>query len=97
MAITTIDAPYKVPGKPECPRCHQQILEAQDVTPGSSNVFRKGKLIVCGSCALICKVGDSKLLPVSKKEVLTYPPQIQLMLMACCRKIAEHIVKVQNN
>jgi hypothetical protein len=97
MSDTTIDAPYKVPGKPTCPRCHEVILEAQDVTPDSSNVFRKGKLIVCGSCALICKVGDSKLLPVSKKEVLTYPPHIQLMLMVTCRKIAEYIAKNQNN
>jgi hypothetical protein len=97
MSNPTIDAPYKVPGKPTCPRCHEVILEAQDVTPDSSNVFLKGKLIVCGSCALICKVGDSKMIPVSKKEVMTYPPQIQFLLMVTCKKIAESIVKNRNN
>ena len=89
MSATTIEKPYAVPGKPECPRCHEVIIEAQDVTPESSNVFRKGKLIVCANCALICKIGDSKLIPVSKKEVLTYPPRTQMMLLVTCKKIAE--------
>jgi ferredoxin len=92
-----IDKPYAVPHGPECPRCHQQIVEAQDVTPDASNVFKKGKLIVCGACALICRVGDSKLIPVSTKEVLSYPPRIQLMLLATCKRVAAHIDRIQNN
>jgi hypothetical protein len=93
----TIDKPYAVPDGPACPRCGQKITTAQDVTPDSSNVFRKGKLLVCGSCALICRVGDSKLIPVSKKEVLSYPPRIQAMLLITCKRVAASITQGQNN
>lgn len=97
MSDKVIDPPYAVPHGPSCPRCGLTIVEAQDVTPDASNVFRKGKLVVCSGCALISKLGDSKLIPVSKKEVLSYPPQTQLMLMATCRKIAEAITARANN
>lgn len=89
MSAATIEKPYAVPNGPSCPRCKQQIVQAQDVTPDSSQQFKKGKLIVCSGCALICRVGDSTLIPVSKQEVLSYPPRIQLMLAVTCKKIAE--------
>jgi ferredoxin len=89
MSESTIEKPYAVPDGPECPRCKEKITQAQDVTPDASNVFKKGKLIVCGNCALICRVGDSTLIPVSKRQVLAMPPQTQMMLMVCCKKIAE--------
>ena len=89
MKPNIIEKPYAVPDGPSCPRCKEKITQAQDVTPGASNVFRKGKLIVCGNCALICMVGDSKLIPVSKRQVLSLPPRTQMMLLIACRKISE--------
>lgn len=84
-----IEKPYAVEGKPECPRCKEVITQAQDVVPGSSNVFRKGKIIVCAKCALISRVGNSKLIPMSKNDVMALPHNTQVMLWATCQKVAQ--------
>lgn len=93
MSDKVIDPPYAVPHGPSCPRCGQKIVAAQDVTPDSSNTFRKGKILICSNCVQICMVGDSKLLPMSRKQVLSLEPRIQLMLLAACRKLAAEVTK----
>jgi len=90
---TTTDKPYHIQHGPSCPRCKQQITLAQDVTPDSSNVLRKGKIVVCGSCAMICRLGDSTLIPMTKKQVMALPKLTQQMLLATCLRIADSVAK----
>ena len=80
--------PYEVPNGIECPRCKHVIQFGQGVTPGAENHFRKGLIMVCANCALVSMVGDSKLIPMSKQQVLTLPKLMQAQLMAVCQKIA---------
>jgi hypothetical protein len=93
MSKPTIEKPYPVEGKPECPRCHEVIVEAQDVSPGASQQFKKGKLLVCGHCALVCVIGDSKLLPVSKRQIKSLPKETQKMLWVTCNMVAARIAE----
>lgn len=85
--------PYDIPGGIECPRCKQKIQFAQGVTPGAGNQLRKGQILVCYQCALICMVGDSTLIPMSKGQVQSLPKMMQAQLLAVCRKVAEEATK----
>jgi hypothetical protein len=71
----------------ECPRCHQKIEVAFGASPEHSQTFHKGQIFVCGHCALITRVGDSKLIPMSKKEIMTMEPRTQQQLWICCQTI----------
>lgn len=85
--------PYEVPKGVECPRCKQVIEFGQAVTPGAANVFRKGLIMVCSSCALVCIVGDSKLVPMAIAQIKALPQVQQRQLMAVCNRIAAEAVK----
>lgn len=69
---------------------------AQDITPDGSNTLKKGKLIVCGMCAGILKVGDSYLLPMTKEEVLKLDPKVQKALWFACNKIGQIVTSNRN-
>lgn len=87
------DKPYQVPKGVECPRCKQVMQFAQDVTPGASNHFHKGKIVVCSKCALATIVGDSKLIPLSLQQIKNLPPLLRNQLLAVCRKVAENVTR----
>lgn len=84
---------YDIPGGVECPRCKNVIQFGSGVTPGATNEFRKGLVLVCGHCALITMVGDSKLIPMSKKQVMAMPKMFQAQLAAVCMRIAKEATK----
>lgn len=83
-----VDPAYSVPKGVECPRCKQVIEMAQGVTPGAGRQFKKGMILVCGSCSLICKVGDSALIPMSILEIKQLAPETQRQLMVTVKTIA---------
>lgn len=83
------EKPFTVPDNLPCPRCGQVIKNAQSVTPGGANTFRKGLIIVCSQCAMITIVGDSKLLPMSKEDIQKLPPALQQNLLITCNTIAQ--------
>lgn len=85
---------YHVPKGIECPRCKQAMQFGQGVTPGATNEFKKGLIMVCAKCALISMVGDSKLIPMSKQQVMSLPKVMQFQLAAICQKLAEEATKL---
>ena len=87
------EKPFTVPDGLACPRCNQIIRNAQSVTPGGGNTFRKGLIIVCSQCAMITMVGDSKLLPMSKADIEKLPPKLQQNLLITCNMIAQQQTK----
>lgn len=90
---------YSAPKNLLCPRCKTVIETLADTTPDSSNAFRKGKIIVCGNCALINIVGDSSLIPMTMAQVKALPAPIQAMLWKTVKPIADKVKqdKAANN
>lgn len=84
-----VDPTFEVPKGVACPRCHQVIDTAQNVTPGSIG-FHKGLIVVCSSCSLISVVGDSNLIPLSLADVKKLPPDTQRALLMTVKSIARH-------
>jgi hypothetical protein len=83
------DKPYEVPNGIECPRCKEKITEAQDVVGHEGAHFRKGKILVCATCTLICQVGDSKLIPLSMDQIKSLPKILQSQLLMVCKELAK--------
>jgi len=88
--------PYLLPKHLKCPRCNNELNVAQDVSPDGSSTFHKGKLMVCGMCAGIIRVGDSALIPMTKADVLKLPPKIQKALWFACNQIAKIVTSNRN-
>lgn len=84
------EKPFEVPKNVACPRCKQVIEYGQTVTPGGRNEFKKGLILVCGSCSLICQVGDSTLIPLSLSQVKSLPKMLQAQLYVACQQVAKH-------
>ena len=87
------EKPFTVPNNVACPRCKQKIEQGQSVTPDARNEFKKGLIMVCGSCSLICQVGDSTLIPLTLAQVKSLPRLLQAQLLVACRKVAEAIAE----
>jgi hypothetical protein len=85
------EKPFEVPKNVTCPRCKQVIEFGQTVSPEGENRFRKGMILVCGECSLICQVGDSALIPLNLQQVKSLPVNMQAQLLAVCRKVAERV------
>ena len=92
----TEHTPYQLPKGVKCPRCDNKLNVAQDVSPDGSNTFHKGKLMICGMCAGIIRVGDSSLIPMTKAEVLKLPVKVQKALWYACNKIGEIVAGNRN-
>ena len=83
------EKPFEVPNGVNCPRCGQKIMEGQTVTPGGRNEFRKGLILVCSVCSVVCQVADSKLVPLTLDQIKSLPKMLQHQLYVACRKVAE--------
>lgn len=81
--------PYSLP-KFVCPGCHAQIDMGFNVL-GVSQEIKKGKIVVCGHCSQINKVGDSNLERVSEDELSKYPAQFQAALLRTQGEIRKNL------
>lgn len=70
----------------DCPSCDAKILAS---APISSNPrgFKKGNIVVCAHCHSICKVGDSNLVLMKKKELKALDPVSKRVLNITINKL----------
>jgi len=81
--------PYALPTF-VCPGCNAQIDMGFNVL-GSSTEIKKGKLVVCGHCSQINKVGDSNLVRVGEDELAKFPPQFQAAVFRTQQEIRKNL------
>lgn len=62
-----------------CPSCQTNLKFGQDVQNAKREV-KKHDIMVCSTCSMVSRVGDSGLVPMSKEEIGKLDKQSQLML-----------------
>lgn len=72
---------YDLPKGMKCPRCHKDLSQASGLSPGHRQHFDKNQILLCSYCLLICRVGDSSLVPLALEQVKKLPVQMQRSLL----------------
>ena len=70
-----------------CPRCRNAINVAMGVTPGATSAIRKGKIVVCGHCGCILRIGDSGIEPMKQEIFEKLAPPTKAMLKIAVDRI----------
>jgi hypothetical protein len=74
-----------------CPKCEGEIAYVQDIQ--NPQPITKGNIIVCGHCGIICKVGDSNLVQMTKEELDSLDKQSKAMLALAAGAVMTQIAK----
>ncbi len=79
MAMSKAPDIFDLPETFTCPSCENEISCETPVSAGP-NEFRKGKIVICGHCACILRVGDSMLVKCTPDEMKLLNKQTRLMI-----------------
>jgi ribosomal protein L37AE/L43A len=60
-----------------CPSCGSPLTNFAGVTPGHSQVVRKGQIWLCAHCSNASIVGDSNLDNLTKEKFDSLPPHVR--------------------
>lgn len=93
---TSMNGDIKTLSEPlTCPQCEQEITSLKDIQ--NAQPVKKGNLIVCSNCGTICKVGDSNLVKITKKEMAALDPQSRHLVGALALSVLAQIAKEKGN
>ena len=72
----------KVPKNQHCPVCNSPVTNVSAVRSGPHPQFVKGTVIVCSSCSVVLRVGDSGLVQMTADAVnkLSAPSKQAIMM-----------------
>jgi transcription elongation factor Elf1 len=77
-----------------CPACGADISHKTDFQ-NKGRPFKKGDIILCSKCGSVLKVGDSKLLKMSKEELDKLDKRSKSMIAVLAASIVHSIVVKQ--
>ena len=76
-----------------CPLCGTPFVQFAGVTPGHSQVVRKGQYFICAHCGGLSQVGDSNLNLISNEKFKELPPHVQQAVAAIVSQLKDTTVK----